>query len=164
MELRRFLRDRSNIFFVFLFPLLLVVVLGLQFGGGADEGRVAVAGARSPLRTALVAGLEGQGVSVSFGGAGTVREQVARERTDVALFVPPAAAAAFDAGEDVTLEVIAGSQQGGPPARRWSSARSWTTTAPRPARGWVWGWCWRPWAAACCPWSCSRTRSRRWPT
>jgi len=114
VELRRFLRDRSNIFFVFLFPLLLVVVIGLQFGGGADEGRVAVAGARSPLRTALVAGLEDQGVSVSFGSAGTVREQVARGRTDVALFVPPAAVAAFDEGEDVTLEVIAGSQQGGP--------------------------------------------------
>jgi ABC-2 type transport system permease protein len=32
-ELRRFLRDRSNIFFVFMFPLLLVLLFGLMFGG-----------------------------------------------------------------------------------------------------------------------------------
>ena len=114
VELRRFLRDRSNIFFVFLFPLLLVMVIGLQFGGEGDEGRVALAGARSPLRTALVAGLEDQGVSVTPGGEDVVREQVARGRADVALFVSPAAAGAFDAGDDVTLEVIRGSQQGVP--------------------------------------------------
>ena len=28
-ELRRFLRDRSNLFFVFIFPLVLVLVLSL---------------------------------------------------------------------------------------------------------------------------------------
>ena len=32
LELRRFLRDRSNIFFVFLMPLLLVLLIGAQFG------------------------------------------------------------------------------------------------------------------------------------
>src|SRR5690625_210847 len=34
-ELRRFARDRSNIFFMLIFPMLLVLVLGLQFGGGS---------------------------------------------------------------------------------------------------------------------------------
>ncbi len=34
-SLRRFLRDRSNAFFVFIFPLLLVLAIGLVFGGGA---------------------------------------------------------------------------------------------------------------------------------
>jgi ABC-2 type transport system permease protein len=32
-NLRRFLRDRSNIFFVFVFPILLILVLGASFGG-----------------------------------------------------------------------------------------------------------------------------------
>ncbi|MEX2550003.1 MAG: ABC transporter permease [Nitriliruptoraceae bacterium] len=43
VELRRFLRDRSNLFFVFLFPLLLVVFIGAQFGGEptTDLGLVA---------------------------------------------------------------------------------------------------------------------------
>lgn len=33
IELTRLLRDRANLFFVFLFPLLLIVFLGAQFGG-----------------------------------------------------------------------------------------------------------------------------------
>ncbi|MEX2533525.1 MAG: ABC transporter permease [Nitriliruptoraceae bacterium] len=36
VELRRFLRDRSNLFFVFVLPLLLVVFIGAQFAGGAQ--------------------------------------------------------------------------------------------------------------------------------
>ena len=111
VELRRFLRDRSNIFFVFIFPLLLVLVIGVQFGGD-DEGRVAVAGGRSALRTALVAALEEDGVAVSSAGAETVREQVARGRTDVGVFLRPDATAAYDAGTDLAIEVIASSQQG----------------------------------------------------
>jgi len=35
VNLRRFLRERSNIFFVFIFPLALILVLGATFGGGA---------------------------------------------------------------------------------------------------------------------------------
>ncbi len=33
IELTRLLRDRSNLFFIFLFPLLLIIFLGAQFGG-----------------------------------------------------------------------------------------------------------------------------------
>ena len=53
-ELRRFLRDRSNIFFVFIFPLLLVVVIGSQFGSSSTTGRISVAGEDGPLRQAIV--------------------------------------------------------------------------------------------------------------
>jgi len=112
VELRRFLRDRSNIFFVFIMPLLLVLVVGSQFGGGGGQGRVAVAGGGSALRTALVAQLEAADVAVTFAGADTVREQLARGRTDVGLVVSDDAAAAYDAGDDVTLEAISGTQQG----------------------------------------------------
>ncbi|MEX2554811.1 MAG: ABC transporter permease, partial [Actinomycetota bacterium] len=36
VELLRFLRERSNIFFVFVLPLALVIFIGLQFGAGAS--------------------------------------------------------------------------------------------------------------------------------
>ena len=39
----RLLRDRSGLFFIFVFPLMLVLVLGLSFGG-AFAPRVGVAG------------------------------------------------------------------------------------------------------------------------
>lgn len=112
VELRRFLRDRSNIFFVFVFPLLLVLVIGVQFGGDGGAGRVAVAGSGGGLRTALVGALTDDGVAVSSAGAGAVREQVARGRTDVGIFFTDAATKAFEAGDDLEVEVITSSQQG----------------------------------------------------
>lgn len=63
VELRRFLRDRSNIFFVFIFPLALVFVLGSQFGGDGPSGRVAIAGADGELRAAVVERLEADDAS-----------------------------------------------------------------------------------------------------
>ena len=112
VELRRFLRDHSNIFFVFIFPLLLVVVIGGQFGGEGDDGRVAVTGSRGALGAALVVALEDDGVAVSSAGAGAVREQVARGRTDVGVFLTDAATTAYDEGRNLDIEVITGSQQG----------------------------------------------------
>ncbi len=46
IELTRLLRDRSNLFFVFLFPLLLIIFIGAQFGGDFSNriGVVAPAG------------------------------------------------------------------------------------------------------------------------
>ena len=49
-NVRRMLRERSNIFFVFIFPLALILLIGAQFGGGAapvvgiyqaDDGQLA---------------------------------------------------------------------------------------------------------------------------
>lgn len=112
VELRRFMRDRSNIFFVFVFPLLLVVVIGAQFGGGGSQGSVVVTGEPSDLRGALVAQLENADLTVSFAGADAAAEQVARGRTDIGLTVPAQAADAFDAGADVELEMVLGSSSG----------------------------------------------------
>jgi ABC-2 type transport system permease protein len=114
VELRRFLRDRSNIFFVFIFPLLLVLVLGSQFGGEAPSGRVAIAGGADSLRATITAELEADGVSVSHADRDAVLEQVARGRTDVGVFVPGSASAAFDAGDRVTLDVVPGSRGSAP--------------------------------------------------
>jgi linearmycin/streptolysin S transport system permease protein len=35
-NIRRMLRERSNIFFVFIFPIAIVLLIGAQFGGGFD--------------------------------------------------------------------------------------------------------------------------------
>jgi len=112
VELRRFLRDRANIFFVFLFPLLLVLVLGSQFGGDGGNGRVAISGPDGALRTAITAALHDDDVAVTTASAGAVRQQVARGRTDVGLFISASASAAYDSGGAVDLEVVPGAQQG----------------------------------------------------
>lgn len=110
VELRRFLRDRSNIFFVFIFPLALVMVLGLQFGGQGPAGRVAIAGEASALRSAMVEQLEDAGVAVSFTDLDGLREQVARGRTDVGLVIPADQVAAFDDDQNVQVQIIPSSQ------------------------------------------------------
>jgi len=61
VNLRRTLRDRTNAFFVVLFPLLMVMVVGLAFGGEFTP-RVAVVVERTgPLSEALVDQLESSG-------------------------------------------------------------------------------------------------------
>jgi len=107
-ELRLFLRDRSNLFFVFVFPLLLVLMIGLQFGEGATSGRVAVSGAGSSLQTGLVERLEDDDVVVSDPSWDDALALLARGRLDVAVRVDGAEATAYDAGEAVTLEVVRG--------------------------------------------------------
>ena len=112
VELRRFLKDRSNIFFVFVFPLLLVVLLGSQFGGEGPTGRAAVAGPPSELRSDVVHRLEEAGVEVTLSEADAVRQQIARGRTDVGLFLTAADGTSLAAGRDVTVDLVVGSQAG----------------------------------------------------
>jgi ABC-2 type transport system permease protein len=108
-ELRLFLRDRSNLFFVFVFPLLLVLMIGLQFGEGASAGRVAVSGTGSDLQSGLVERLEDDDVVVSDPAWEDALALLARGRLDAAVRVDATAATAYDAGEAVTLEVVRGS-------------------------------------------------------
>jgi ABC-2 type transport system permease protein len=59
VNLRRLLRDRSNIFFVFVFPMLLILVLGVSFGGGTDPRfGIVVGDGVGPLGEDLLATLE----------------------------------------------------------------------------------------------------------
>ena len=112
LELRRFLRDRSNLFFVFIFPLLLVALIGAQFGEGAAAGRVAVTGPDSELRQRLVDELADDDMRVSSPDWDAALQQLARGRIDVAVRVDDTAAAAHDAGDEVRLEVVRGSSAG----------------------------------------------------
>lgn len=113
-ELRRFVRDRSNIFFALIFPLLLVVVIGLQFGGGGPSGRVALAGSDGELSTALAAELSDAGGTVTATDTEDMRELVARGRVDVGLLVDDDAEEAFAAGEPTEIELISTSDAGAP--------------------------------------------------
>lgn len=109
-ELRRFLRDRSNIFFVFIFPLLLVVVIGAQFGSGSSGGRVGIAGETGQLSAAITAELASGQTTVATGDWDDIVTEVSRGRTTVGLRIPDGANAAFAAGEPVELEMLPSSQ------------------------------------------------------
>ena len=54
VNVRRMLREPSNVFFVFLFPMLLILVLGVSFGGAFEPTIGVVAVEPGPLGTDLV--------------------------------------------------------------------------------------------------------------
>lgn len=109
-ELKRFAADRSNIFFVFIFPLALVFVLGSQFSGGGSSGTVALVGDDSSLHTALVEQFDAAELEVKTTDEDEMRRLVARGGADVGVVIPEDAVTAFDSGADPELELVSGSQ------------------------------------------------------
>lgn len=103
----RLVRDRSNLFFVVVFPLLLILLIGVQFSGGdapvvgvtADDGELGEA-----LRAALAGGTARVEV-VDLVDAAAARDAVADDRVDVAVVLDgPATDLAGDGS--VTVGVI----------------------------------------------------------
>jgi ABC-2 type transport system permease protein len=93
VELTRMLRDRSNIFFVFVFPLLLVVLIGAQFGGSMDlrVGVVVPAGdaADGPTGDLLDAMDAIDGVATSVvDDRSTLRDEVTRGLLSAGVVLP----------------------------------------------------------------------------
>jgi ABC-2 type transport system permease protein len=89
-NLRRTFREPVNLFFVFLFPILLILVLGVSFGG-AFEPRVGVlATASGPLSTRLVRELNSaDGISVeAVDDRETLVSRVEHGELEVGVIVP----------------------------------------------------------------------------
>lgn len=61
VNLKRMLRERSNIFFVFVFPIAIVLLVGVQFGGGVKPALIAHQADSGVLATAIVDALTDQG-------------------------------------------------------------------------------------------------------
>ena len=108
VELQRFVKDKGNVFFTFIFPMMLVFVLGSQFGGSGSSGSVTVTGPASDLRTAVAEQLADSDITVQFAAHDDMLEQVARGRVDAGLVVTQEAATAFSEGATAQLEMIAG--------------------------------------------------------
>lgn len=111
--LRRFFRDRSNWFFVFVFPLILIVLIGLQFSDAASAGRVVLSG-DGVLAEKLVDTFEGLDLIVQReADVDNAQTAVARGRAEAAVIVDDEAAAAWSDGEEVSVDVVPGSQASG---------------------------------------------------
>lgn len=115
VELRRFLADKANLFFVFVFPLALVTVIGLQFGGGGGGGRVSLVAPEGDLRAALVHQWEDADLTVDLApDVGALQQAVSRGQAQVGVVATEAAESAHDAGEPLPLEMISGSGSSAP--------------------------------------------------
>jgi linearmycin/streptolysin S transport system permease protein len=108
-NLRRTFRMRTNIFFVFVFPMILILALGATFGGSSSPRLGVVAQGSGPLGTALVRQLERtphlRVVFVSDPAA--LLTGVERGNLEAGVVIPPGYDAAIRAGHAVTVRYLA---------------------------------------------------------
>jgi ABC-2 type transport system permease protein len=106
-DLRRLVRWRANVFFLFALPMLIILTLGLTFGG-ADTARIGVAAGDGPLARELVERLDAlPAVEVERVDEGELRQAVSRGRIQAGVVVPPGVDADLRAGEDVAVGYLA---------------------------------------------------------
>src|ERR1700758_326996 len=102
-------RVRTNIFFVFVFPMVLILVLGATFGGSASPRLGVVSAGSGPLGTALLREL-GQTPHLrvmTVSDAATLLTQVERGNLAAGVIIPPGYDGAVRAGHDATLRYLA---------------------------------------------------------
>jgi len=118
-NLRRLFRDRSSIFFVFIFPLALVLLIGLQFGGSFDPQVGLVMHEPGPVADRLLDRLtNASGVEVRlFDDEETLLAAVERGSIEAAVVVPAGFDQAISAGEPIDLGFVARSSGVGPSLR-----------------------------------------------
>jgi ABC-2 type transport system permease protein len=82
------MRWRANVFFLFLLPMLIILLLGAAFGG--SSARIGVVGGTDPLGRRIVAALDAQRsvAAERFPSEHELDRAVARGRVDAGLVVP----------------------------------------------------------------------------
>ena len=107
LNLRRTLRERTNIFFVVLFPLLMIMVLGLAFGGRTEPRVAVVADESAPLAGGLTSALDGSGVhTVGYADRAAAVGAVETGRVESALILPASYDARLSSGADVRIAYV----------------------------------------------------------
>lgn len=76
VNLRRYFRDRGNLFFTFVFPIAMILVIGLQFGSDTDP-RLGVVG-RGEVVDAVLAEIDAAATEVEVAELGDLDEGIDR--------------------------------------------------------------------------------------
>jgi len=108
VELRRLLRWRANLFFLFVLPMLIILLLGAAFGG-AEARLGVVASDTGPLGRELVASLEEkpQLEVRRFSDEAALERSVQSGRVGAGLVVPAGYDAALRSGDNAALSYFA---------------------------------------------------------
>ena len=109
VNVRRMLRDRSNIFFVFVFPMLLIMVLGVSFGGGFEPRFGVVADRAGPLGEELV-GILREIPDIEVDPAGNEEDlltSIERGQLQAGVVIPVGYDGALRDGGDVVVRYVA---------------------------------------------------------
>lgn len=115
MNLRRMFRDRTSLFFVFVLPLMLILILGTAFGGPGTPKLGVVGATTGHFLDALRAepGLRVEEVAEEAG----LRTAVERGELAAGLVVPPSLSGTIAAGGVAELRLVARQDSGGTQTR-----------------------------------------------
>jgi ABC-2 type transport system permease protein len=113
VNLRRMFRVRTNFFFVFVFPMALILVLGATFGGASAPRLGVVSTGSGPLGAALLRQLEQtpQLRVVTVADPAGLLTQVERGNLAAGVIIPPGYDGAVRAGRGTSLRYLARPQQ-----------------------------------------------------
>lgn len=113
LNLRRTMRERTNLFFLVLFPLLLIMVLGLAFGGEFAPRLAVVSSGSGTLAQQLVDELEASsGIDAEqFDSRSAAVTAVEQGRAEGAIVVPEDYDALLAGGDDVVLDYVSSSDR-----------------------------------------------------
>jgi ABC-2 type transport system permease protein len=115
-NVRRMLRERSNIFFVFIFPIALILLIGAQFGGDFDPGVGVYQADDDPLAEAIsdeIRAEESLAITM-FETADELTDAVERGGVQAGVLIPAGASARAAAGEQIEVEYVARPDGAGP--------------------------------------------------
>ncbi|MBS3957583.1 MAG: ABC transporter permease [Clostridiales bacterium] len=109
MAVTRLLRDRSNIFFVFMLPMMIILVLGTAFGSGFDAKVGVLAEGEGALSREIVGGIAAlDGVEViEYEDRDEIVLAVERGVVQAAVLIPAGYDSRLAVGEEVAIEYVA---------------------------------------------------------
>jgi len=107
-NVRRMLRERSNIFFVFIFPLALILLIGSQFGGDVDPVIGLYMADDDQLAVAIAEEVEAEDTLDvrQFETAEELTSSVERGSSQAGLFIPGGLDQDAEAGERVEIGFV----------------------------------------------------------
>jgi ABC-2 type transport system permease protein len=107
-DTRRLLRWRANLFFLFILPMLIILLLGAAFGGGASARLGVVQQDHGPLARAFVAALRARPSTtlVGYGTASDLQHAVSVGKVDAGIVVPASYDARIAAGATAAVPYL----------------------------------------------------------
>jgi ABC-2 type transport system permease protein len=109
VNLRRLARDRTSLFFVFLLPVVLLVVLGTIYGGRVAPRMGVVAADAGPLGDELVEAIRDGDLALEMfdlDDEARLRDQVASGRIEIGLVIPPGYDATLRGGGTAEVTIV----------------------------------------------------------
>jgi ABC-2 type transport system permease protein len=126
VNVRRMLRDRTSLFFVFVLPIVLIVVLGTMYGGRTAPRMGIVVLEDGPLAAELAAAIREGPIELELKEPASVEElrsRVEEGSLEIGVVVPVGYDAALTSGGTATVTVI------GQPAAAFSALQEAVATA-----------------------------------